>query len=156
MRTTLKVVAILIAVVTYAPSAMADALLTLRADGQTIELSRDAFDELETSEIKTGTNWTDGVSTFVGPLARDVIELIDNDGVETVSAVAANDYAVEIPISDFEKYNVILATEMDGKRLTLRDKGPIWIVYPRDDHPELDEPLFHGRWIWQLIRLDLK
>jgi len=74
----------------------------------------------------------------------------------TVTATAANDYSVEIPVSDFLDYDVILAITMDGERLTLRDKGPLWIVYPRDDHPELSSPLINSRWIWQLVALELK
>jgi hypothetical protein len=51
---------------------------------------------------------------------------------------------------------VILALSMDGRELSLRDKGPIWIVYPRDDHKELHDPVFNSRWIWQLDRLELR
>ena len=72
------------------------------------------------------------------------------------TATAINDYSVEIPIEDYATYDVILATEMDGKKLTLRDKGPIWIVYPRDDHSELDDPVVNARWIWQLVELGVE
>jgi len=45
---------------------------------------------------------------------------------------------------------------MDGEPLSVRDKGPIWIVYPRDEFPELATPEVNSRWIWQLVTLDLQ
>ena len=40
--------------------------------------------------------------------------------------------------------------------LTARDKGPIWIVYPRDDIPELRNPRMDANWIWQLAKIEVK
>jgi hypothetical protein len=45
---------------------------------------------------------------------------------------------------------------MDGERLLPRDKGPIWIVYPRDDFPELTDIRYDYRWVWQLTRLEIR
>jgi len=132
--------------------AWADLLLTIRAGDKIVEISGDEFSALETVEYATSTDWTDGASTFNGPLVRDVIESagVDPTEIETIHATA------EIPTSDIIKYKVILATKMDGKRLTLRDKGPLWVVYPRDDHAELNDPEINARWIWQLVELKLE
>lgn len=116
--------------------------------------------EIDKTEIRTSTDWTDGVLTFTGPLVRDVIAAVmqttelPEDG--SALAIAINEYVVEIPITDFSRYDVIFALEMEGERLTLRDKGPIWIVYPRDDHPQLVDPTVNARWVWQLERLELQ
>lgn len=118
-------------------------------------LDRAMLEDLGRERIDTSTDWTDGTQSFEGPLVRDLLSRLGASGT-TVMATAANDYSVEIPVSDFLRYPVILALEMNGKRLTLRDKGPIWIVYPRDDHPELNDPLINGRWIWQLKRLEIR
>jgi hypothetical protein len=49
----------------------------------------------------------------------------------------------------------ILALKRDGETLSRRDKGPIWIVYPRDDFPELQLETINARWVWQLIELEV-
>ncbi len=118
-------------------------------------LDRGQLEGLPQHTVKTSTDWTDGVVTFKGPLARDVLDLIQADGTK-VAAIAANDYRIDIPVDDFRRYDVLMAMTMNGKRMSLRDKGPIWIVYPRDDHPELMDPAYNGRWIWQLVRLELE
>lgn len=118
-------------------------------------LTRDHLEALEQRIVATSTEWTDGVVRFEGPLARDVLDAYGIGG-ETVLAVAANDYMVEVPVSDFRSYDVVLALRMNGAPLTLRDKGPIWIVYPRDQHPELMDPAMNTRWVWQLTALRVR
>lgn len=141
-----------------ATPAWAEALLTIRAGDTVVEISNDDFAALKAVEYTTSTDWTDGANRFSGPLIRDVIESagLDTASIETIHATAANDYTVKIPADDIVNYKVILATEMDGKRLTLRDKGPLWVVYPRDDHAELNDPEINARWIWQLVELKIE
>lgn len=118
--------------------------------------------ELEAQEqhtIQTTTSWTEGVQTFEGPLVRDVLAKVAENGdakADIVRAVALNDYAVEIPIGDFDRYPVILALRHNGKPMSVRDKGPIWIVYPRDAFPELMSAEHNAKWIWQLARIELR
>lgn len=105
--------------------------------------------------VATTTNWTDGKQVFEGVLARKVMAAVGAHGTQ-VAAAAIDDYTVSIPISDFADYPVLLALTMNGTELTARDKGPIWIVYPRDDFPALNDPKIDLRWIWQLKALDVK
>jgi len=105
--------------------------------------------DLGLTEVETSTPWTDGVPSFTGVLARTVLERVAAEGA-TVKASALNDYTVSIPMEDFQNHDVLLATEMNGQEMQVSDKGPIWIVYPRDDVPELQDRRLHDRWVWQL------
>lgn len=139
-----------------ASGAWAEHLLELqRADGSEVALEAEAIAALPQHEIVTHTTVTDGPQLFSGPLMRDVLK---DAGVEaeTVLAIALNDYEVEIPTEDFIRFDVIAATSMNGEALTPRDKGPIWIVYPRDDHRELQDIRYDFRWVWQLARLEAR
>ncbi|WP_211607221.1 molybdopterin-dependent oxidoreductase [Halomonas daqiaonensis] len=118
-------------------------------------LDLDLLETLPRHELTTSTSVTDGVIHFEGFLVRDLLEWLDANG-ETAVAIALNDYIVEIPLQDFYDYDVILATHMDDQRLTRRDKGPLWIVYPRDDHAELQDIRYDYRWVWQLHRLEIE
>jgi len=88
-------------------------------------------------------------------LARKVIEAAGVTTSSTVIARALNDYMATIPLSDFLDYDVILAWSMDGREFSRRDKGPLWIVYPRDAHAELADERLEHRWVWQLAWLTL-
>lgn len=113
------------------------------------------LEELGTTTITTTTSWTDGPQEFEGVLARDVLKAVGATG-GMIAAPALNDYQITIPASDFEKYDVLFATHMNGVELTARDKGPIWIVYPRDDHRELRNQKVDAKWLWQLSKISVQ
>jgi len=119
------------------------------------EFDRAALEAMRSHRIRTSTVWTDGVADFAGPLLCDVLDRVGAAG-RTLVATAINDYRVEIPIDDCRKYPVVLALTRDGRELQRRDKGPIWIVYPRDDHAELRAEQVNARWVWQLDRLEVR
>lgn len=102
--------------------------------------------------VVTQIHWTKGDVKFSGPLLRDVIASVKLSGSQ-LKATAANDYSVNIPFADFESHNVILALKREDKRLTLRTKGPIWVIYPWNDTAELRQGIYYSRSIWQLVEL---
>jgi hypothetical protein len=140
--------------------AAADAILVIRNStdpGQSEHEFTDAdLLALPQRTVRTRTEFTDGVVEFVGPLARDAIGHFDIAGATSLHLVAANDYSIDIPISDILEYDVILAMEANGKRLSIRDKGPIWLMYPLDDHPELQDAVYNARLIWQLTFIEIR
>lgn len=135
-----------------------DAFLTLSGTGccqgaGRVQLTRAEFEALPQHELKTETPWTEGTHVYRGVLLRDLIARFSLPG-ETLKAVAVNDYWAAVPVNDALKYPVLLASRQDGQPLTLRSKGPLWIVYPLSAHPELDKELYHSRMVWQLTRLE--
>jgi hypothetical protein len=123
--------------------------------GGRAQFDRKMLEALGTTTVTTSTSWTDGATVFEGVLARDVLRAVGAQG-GTVTAVALNDYKIDIPVQDFARYRVLFALKMDGVTLSPRDKGPIWIVYPRDDHRELRTESVDAKWIWQLARLEIR
>lgn len=119
------------------------------------EFDRDALLSLDLHEVRTTTSWTDGVSVFEGPLLCDLLDLVGASG-SVVSARALNDYTADIPVEDCRRYPVVLALRQDGRDLSVRDKGPIWIVYPRDQYAQLRNGVINSRWVWQLVRLEVR
>jgi hypothetical protein len=161
MRLFALAVALVTALAVPCPALAAEDSGTLLAvTGQIAEaggarFDREALEAMPQHRITTSTPWTDGMSVFEGPLLCDLLEQVGAEGT-VLQARALNDYAVEIPISDCERYPVILALTRDGARLSRREMGPIWIVYPRDDHPELQLETVNARWIWQLTELEVR
>lgn len=116
---------------------------------------RAMLEAMPTTTIDTMTPWTDGVARFEGPLARDLMKRVGARG-SRLRATALNDYAVDIPIEDIERYPVILAMKMNGEVLSTRSKGPLWIIYPWSDQPELRNEVIYGRSIWQIEELTVR
>lgn len=111
------------------------------------------LEALDQTVVVTANEYVDGEVEFSGPLARDVIDMLP-ELPEEVLMTAINDYAITVPVSDFYDYDVILALSQDGTRLSRRDKGPIWLIYPTGDFEELQDRIHNDRLIWQLIRIE--
>jgi hypothetical protein len=63
---------------------------------------------------------------------------------------------VEVPAADAEIADVIVAYRMNGEYMRVRDKGPMWLIYPLTSQPELDTEATHAKMIWQLKSLELR
>jgi hypothetical protein len=105
--------------------------------------------------IETTTPWYKGSVKFEGVSLAKLMTAVGASG-DKIVAVALNDYAVEIPMDDIKKYNVVLALKRDGEYMPVRDKGPLFIVYPYDSDPELKSQKFYSRSAWQVARLEVK
>ena len=119
------------------------------------EFDMQMLQALGISRLATSTSWTDGKQVFGGVLATKLLDAVQAKG-NTVSASALDNYTVEIPTSELRQYPVLFALTMNDKAMSLQDKGPIWIVYPRDDYPELRNPKIDRHWVWQLKSIDVK
>jgi hypothetical protein len=86
---------------------------------------------------------------FGGVLMRDILKAAGATGTK-VMVKALDGYEMEIPLSDFEEFDVIAATAVDGNRLTVRELGPAWIMYPNIDNPDLTSQLYASRCVWQI------
>lgn len=109
---------------------------------------------LPETTIETSTIWTDGMHSFTGVALVDLMEELSvDDG--TLIATAINDYAVEIPVSDAVEGGPIIAYLMDGNEMRVRDKGPLWVIYPYDSDAAYRTEVIYSRSIWQLDRLEI-
>jgi hypothetical protein len=119
------------------------------------EFTLAALEALPAREIRTTTPWTDGVQQFTGVRLRDLLEAVGAQGA-SLAMTALNDYTVEIPAAEAGRYDVIVAYRRNGSAMPVRDKGPLWIVYPLDQHAELRDAEHQARMIWQLRRIDVR
>ncbi len=121
---------------------------------ESIPFDMAGLESLGTSEIVTETPWSEGEVTFTGVLFRDVLEAVGAHG-NAVKAFALNDYSVTIPLTDLNSYDVIIATKRDGNPMRVRDRGPLWVIYPWSDHSDLRNEVYYARSIWQLRSLEV-
>ena len=102
--------------------------------------------------ITTTTLWTDGEQRFTGVPLRAVLDRVGAMGTK-IDAQALNDYRADIPISDVQKEGPILAYAQNGVPLSVRDMGPLWVIYPYDSSVAFQNELIYARSVWQLQRI---
>ncbi|MEN4051980.1 oxidoreductase [Serratia marcescens] len=126
-----------------------DLTINDKKSNKSTTFSKQEIEKLPRSSITTSTPWL-SKTTFSGVSIKDVLKAAGYSG-NHLRVHALNDYWVDIPMSDVNKYNIILANKRGDVALRVRDFGPYFVVYPIDDYPsELAKPIFYSRSIWQV------
>ena len=132
-----------------------DTILTFAARGSVTEFTLADLRDMDATTIETTTIWTDGLQEFTGVALHVLLSATGAEG-SALAATAINDYSIEIPVSDAIPGGPIIAYERNGETMSLREKGPLWIVYPFDSNIEYQSEVTYSRSIWQLDRLELR
>lgn len=141
------------------PAPKEDVVLTLSgalsnetSDG-VVQLDLQMLKDMPQIEFSTETIWLEGAKTFTGVSLKAVLEYSGFEGSK-IEAVALNDYKIEIPSDSLEDDAPIVAYLLDGKEMSARGKGPLWIVYPYDEDAKYRTEVIYSRSIWQLDRIN--
>ncbi len=102
----------------------------------------------------TTTPWYANARRFSGPLLRDVLAAAGAQG-DLLRLIALNGYRVDMPYVDTQRFDVLMARLLDGQPMAVRDKGPLFVVYPFDSLRELHSAIYYSRSAWQLRRIDV-
>lgn len=121
--------------------------------GKAAALDRAMLSGMPRTEFTTSTIWTEGEVTFSGVSLKALMDRLGAEGGK-ITATAINNYSVEIPMDSLGDYPIV-ADLMDGKPMSIRDKGPLWIVFPFDSGEEFQTEVIYSRSIWQLDRLEV-
>lgn len=100
------------------------------------------------------TPWTEGSTRFDGPLLQSVLDAVGAQG-KSLRITALNDYSAEVPMEDAVEFDTMLAIAMNGEAMSIRDKGPIFMVYPFDTNPELYNEKYFSRSVWQIKSIEV-
>jgi hypothetical protein len=120
-------------------------------EGATLDLKMLAA--MPATTFKTSTVWTEGVNEYTGV---SLAELVDSLGITgtMLHLYAINDYMVEVPLTDAVENGPIVAYLSNGTEMSVRDKGPLWLIYPFDDNNAYQTDVIFARSIWQLNRIE--
>ncbi|ESR23094.1 molybdopterin-dependent oxidoreductase [Lutibaculum baratangense] len=116
---------------------------------ETLVLGVHELKSLGWESLTTATPWDQKVVSFGGvPLAK----VLRYAGVRSdiVQAIALNDYRADLDVSKAESWDAFLACEIDGMPISVREKGPCWIVFPWSRRPELVNGDVMAVSVWQL------
>lgn len=139
-----------------ASPSLANSLTIMDNNGDEIAVyDQSALEAMETDTIETSTPWTDGVDRYDGVSLQKLLDAAGAEG-DSYSAIALNDYAVSIPSQIIADHDPIVATHMNGERLTLDNKGPYWVMFDFDSPAVQAIPEMRGLSIWALAEIEVE
>lgn len=107
------------------------------------------------SAIETTTPWTEGAQRFEGVLLADLVARLGATGTR-ITARALNDYSYAFDLADAMSHGALIADHTNGKQMSVRERGPLWIVFPLDEMKGMTEVERHemqSRMVWQLKQI---
>ncbi len=129
--------------------------IELKPSARKVEFDMAMLQQLPQRSFTTRTPWYPTPRTFTGPLLRDVLAAAGTSGTQ-LRLIALNDFKVGMPATDTKKFDVIIARLLDGQPMAVRDKGPLFVIYPYDSSAELRSELYFGRSAWQLRTIEVQ
>lgn len=112
------------------------------------------LEHLDGRKATMETPWTSGKTTFSGPYLRAVLSAAGASGKKLI-VKALNDYSAELPFEDAEKLDTILAVRMNGEEMSIREKGPVFLIYPFDQDHALYNEKYFSRSVWQIKKIEV-
>lgn len=109
---------------------------------------------LPADQFTTSTIWTEGTHTYTGVMLKTLAVAV-RAGDRDLELHALNDYTVQIPAGEATATAPLIAYAVDGAPMSVRDKGPLWVIYPFDDGAEFRTDTTFSRSIWQLDRIEV-
>ena len=136
------------------PAGNSDKVLIVNSDPSTscgakeLIFSHKQLEELPQKTFTTKHTWSTEAQEFSGPLLSDVLKLVCPT-TRDIYLRSLDQYSVMVNFSQIQKYEPILALKINGKTLTLREKGPLWVMINTDGF-KLPERGFDVMLVWQL------
>jgi hypothetical protein len=129
-----------------------DGAIAKKNAGDRADFDMKMIQSMKSQKFLTSTPWTDGKVEFEGVPFKDLFETLGVTGTG-LKAVALNDYIVNLDMETLISSGAILAYRMNGQEMSVRDKGPLWIMFPFDDRPQLKDEAIYSQSVWQLRKL---
>lgn len=120
---------------TVEPIAYDNALLiVVDMEGKETAYTPADLEALGTYRLVTSTPWRPEPAEFVGALLQDLLKKHGLDKATAIRVLAENEFESVLEREVWEEAPILLATRVDGKPHSRRERGPIQFVVAAEDY----------------------
>ncbi|MEM8689974.1 MAG: hypothetical protein AAGF81_21805 [Pseudomonadota bacterium] len=119
------------------------------------ELTAKELGELPQATITAlgGADTWQGPVSLTGPRLQDVLALAGAQG-KPVTVFALDGYGAEFDVKSLKANNWVLAHSLNGRRLSVGGRGPLWLAYETGDKPATTEE--EAKWVWSVFYIEVQ
>lgn len=126
-------------------------------EGAVIGFTIDDLRALPLTEFETSTVWTQGADTYTGVLLLDLLYHIGHTTVRGAVMVRALDgYSAQVEADLITAEAPLLSFLRNGTPMSVRDQGPIWLIFPYDNNPAFRTESIYAKSVWQVRSLEVQ
>lgn len=130
-------------------------VLTVKSSKGVKEYTLAQIESIGLKRLRTSTFWPEDDGVYEGILLSGLLVDIGMEKCTSLKITALDDYQVGIPCTDFAAWPVLLATRREGKTMSIREKGPTRIIYPKDIGGDIALSDMRSRWIWAIKTISI-
>ncbi len=124
-------------------------------NAKSAEFDMAVLEALPVSTMETETPFSKGEYVFTGVQFSDFMSHIGASGTQ-VELIALNDYRVNADLDQLIEHGAMIAYKRDDAYMSIRDKGPLWIVFPWSDDPGRNWESLNVLSVWLLHEAHFK
>ena len=139
-----------------APKAPEETMVKLLYNGRMTEVKTSQWNENKMAvRTKDEALNDDEVYDYAGVRLSDLQKIAGAEDCTGVIVKGSDAYTAEVSAADVRTYEIALASEYeDGKRIPTGKGGPIKLIFPVSDHPELKDIYDQRCWVWYVEELE--
>ncbi len=123
--------------------------------GDTLQFDMPTLEKLGLVKYTVDDPWLNVTNTYTGILMSDLRKFAGaSPSAKLIHMVGLDDYAVDLPFEDIEKWPVLLATRTNGSYMGVANNGPTRIIYPYHSY-SIDPVTYDDYWIWNLATIEV-
>ncbi|MBB1076071.1 oxidoreductase [Rhodoferax sp. 4810] len=126
--------------------------ITQRNSPQGAQFDAAMLQALPALSFTTRSQWHNKPVAYSGVALNELLKAVGAQG-STLHLLALDHFEARVPMSDAARYNPMIAMRADGQMLKVRTLGPVLLMYPFDQYPELHTDVYYSRCVWQLKRI---
>lgn len=116
-----------------------------------VHFTDNMLSEMPQIHFTTQTIWTDGPQRFSGPSLMTVLDAAGvRDPEADILLGALNGYSATCPAELITANAPIIANRRDELPFGVREKGPLWVVFPYDADVRFRSETIYAISVWQL------
>ncbi len=128
------------------------------AAGKSVRLTMQELDALATTHIRTRSphntsNNPDRIFDFRGVAISKLLDKFGITDSKEVTLVAFDSYRATVSIADLRTYPIVIALERNGMPISRSEGGPLSLVFPYTDYPQLEQKYPDRFWAFYVTNL---
>jgi hypothetical protein len=120
-----------------------------------VEMDLAMLEALEAASFVTNTPWTDAPTKFTGVRINRLLEYVGANS-SNFRASALDKYWNDLTEMDFDTIPAVIAYKINDEYMRVRQLGPLWIMFPFDEFPQLSTEKYLTASVWQVIEIEIQ
>lgn len=108
------------------------------------------------AEVTMYDPWDKRTERYQGILMNEFVRKLGQPGIKELLLSAIDEYQVTFHENEWQQFRIMIVTRVNGEYLSVREKGPMKIIFPDYEMSNKSYELNRPKWLWMINRIEFK